>query len=115
MTFRDLIAWQKGIDFVVVIYDYTSRLPQSEKYGLVPQMQRAVVSIPSNLAEGHGRSSKGDFARFVDIALGSVRELQTQLVICERLGYPSATNELELAEELAKITFKLAKSLRSGS
>ena len=97
MTFRDLIGWQKGMDLVVLVFNYTDKLPDSQRYVLVQQLQRAVISIPSNIAEGYGRGTKQDFARFVDIALGSTREIQTQNEICERLGFGSATLERELA------------------
>ena len=113
MTFRELIAWQKGMDFVVRIYAYTGGLPDSEKYGLVQQLRRAAVSIPSNLAEGYGRTTQVEFARFIDISLGSRREIQTQLEICERLGYSTAIEERKLAEEMAKILYALAKSVRA--
>ncbi|MBI1335280.1 MAG: four helix bundle protein [Armatimonadetes bacterium] len=112
MTFRDLIAWQKGMDLVVAVYAYTDKLPKSQGYVLVAQMQRASLSIPSNISEGYGRGSKIEFARFVDIALGSTREIQTQLEVCERLGYPSPKAERELAEEVGRIIYALAKSLR---
>lgn len=100
------------MDFVVAIYECTEKLPDSERFGLVQQMRRAAVSIPSNISEGFGRSSKTELARYVDIALGSVRELQTQLEICERLKFLDAKFELGCAEELAKILFAFAKSLR---
>lgn len=112
MTFRDVIAWQKGMDFVVEVYKLTDRLPDSERYGLVQQLRRAAVSVPSNIAEGYGRSSRTELARFVDIALGSIREIQTQLEICERLKFLDASKERELAEEMAKVLYGFAKSLR---
>ncbi len=112
MQFRELIAWQKGMDLSVLIYKYSEKLPASQRFVLVPQLQRAAISIPLNVAEGYGRSSRADFARFVDIALGSAREVQTQLELCERLGFEDATIERQLAEELGKILFGLAKSLR---
>ncbi|MEI8282237.1 MAG: four helix bundle protein [Armatimonadota bacterium] len=112
MQYRELIAWQKGMDLSVLIFKYTERLPDSQRFVFVPQLQKAVISIPLNIAEGYGRSSKADFARFIDIALGSAREVQTQLELCERLGFADATTERQLADEVGKILFGLAKSLR---
>ncbi len=76
-TYRDLIAWQKSIDLVVAIYELTKGFPQSEEFGLKSQLRRAAVSIPSNIAEGHGRHTQPEFRRFLMIALGSTREVET--------------------------------------
>lgn len=100
------------MDLVEVIYDYTDRLPSSQRYVLIQQLQRAAISIPSNIAEGYGRGSKQDYARFIDIALGSTREIQTQLEICERLKFGAAKIERDLADEVGKILYALARSLR---
>ncbi|HWB00364.1 MAG TPA: four helix bundle protein [Pirellulales bacterium] len=83
--YRDLIVWQKAIDLVEAIYDATRGFPTEERYGLSSQLRRAAVSIPSNIAEGQGRASSRDFARFLEIALGSLAEVETQLVIAGRL------------------------------
>jgi four helix bundle protein len=112
VTFRDLIAWQKGMDLVVEIYKLTEQLPEYEKFGLIQQLRRAAVSIPSNIAEGYARTTKTEFARFIDIAMGSTREIQTQLEICERLQYLEATSERNSAEQVAKILYSLGKSVR---
>ena len=97
---------------VVEVHKFTESLPNLQKYVLVQQMYRSAISIPSNIAEGYGRSTKMDYARFVDIALGSTRELQTQLEICERVGYGKTKHLVEQGEEVAKILYGLAKSLR---
>lgn len=115
MSYRDIIGWQKAMDLVVRTYQFTERLPNSEKFIIVQQMQRAATAIPSNIAEGYGRSTKQDFARFVDIALGSTRELQTQFENCARLNYGKTEELIEQAEEVAKILYGLAKSLRKES
>ncbi len=112
MSYREIIGWQKGMDLVVETYRFTSTIPTAERFGIVQQMQRASVSIPSNVAEGYGRSTKADFARFVDIALGSTRELQTQLELCQRLGFGETTKLVEQGEEVAKILYGLIRSLR---
>ena len=75
--FRDLIAWQKAMDLAELVYQITKSFPDEEKYGIVSQMRRSVVSIPSNMAEGQLRNSKKAFARFISIALGSCAELAT--------------------------------------
>ena len=100
------------MDLVEVVYRFAESMPSVEKFGLVSQMQRAAVAIPSNVAEGYGRTSKLDYARFVDIALGSTRELQTQLEICTRLGLGDTQTLIEQAEEIARILYGLGKSLR---
>lgn len=112
MSYRDIEAWNRAIDLVPVVYDYTKKLPADEQYGLVPQLRRAAVSVPSNIAEGYGRHSKLEFARFSLIALGSLREIQTQLEVCMRLGYPDPTNEIAEADRVAQVVFRLADSLR---
>jgi len=85
-SFKDLDVWNKGIEFVAEIYKLTSRFPKDELYGLVSQMRRAAVSIPSNIAEGQGRRNAKEFIQFLYIAKGSLAEIETQLIICERLG-----------------------------
>ena len=94
-TYRDLKVWQKSIDLAENIYRLTAAFPESEVYGLSAQMRRAAVSIASNVAEGWGRRSRKDYGRFVLVARGSNDELQTQLVIAERLRFGKAK---ELAE-----------------
>ena len=92
------------------IYRLTTRLPHSERFGLVQQMRRAAISISSNLAEGHIRRSKRDFLRFVVIALGSLAELESQLFVVERLGFLSHA-ELELSLELVLHTGRILRGL----
>jgi len=86
-NFKDLIAWQKAMDLVEMVYRLTSAFPADERFGLTSQLRRAAVSVPSNIAEGQGRNSNGDFGRFLTIAYASLRELETQLLIAVRLGY----------------------------
>jgi four helix bundle protein len=88
---RDLIVWRKGIDLAVETYRLARSLPAQERFVLKEQMFRASVSIPSNIAEGHGRMSKGDFVRFLRIARGSLYELETHYELCKRLGYVDDT------------------------
>jgi len=86
-TFRDLIVWQKSMAMVTEIYQVTQSFPRREDYGITSQIRRCAVSIPSNIAEGYGRNSRNEYIRFLQIALGSLFELQTQLEIATNLGY----------------------------
>ena len=86
ISYKDLTVWQKAMDLVVLIYDFTADLPKEEIYGLTSQMRRCSVSIPSNLAEGSRRSTKKDYRSFVINAFGSGSELETQLEISQRLN-----------------------------
>ena len=88
-TFRDLLVWQKSMRLVTNIYQNTSSFPQSENYGLTSQIRRCAISIPSNIAEGYGRNSTGDYKRFLRISVGSLFELQTQIEIAFNLNYIS--------------------------
>ena len=82
---KNLIVWQKSIDLVVEIYKSTSKLPKSEMFGLTSQVRRAVVAIPSNIAEGKSRGTRKDYTHFLRIALASAAELETQIIICKKL------------------------------
>lgn len=92
-TFRDLIAWQKAITLAKEVYKATSLMPDSERFGLTAQMRRAAVSVPSNIAEGHGRQSLPDYIRFLKTSRGSLMELQTQLLLAQDLGFIRLTGE----------------------
>ncbi|WP_240513279.1 four helix bundle protein [Halomonas campaniensis] len=94
---QQLRVWQEAMELVVTIYSMTSAFPSVERYGLASQMQRAAVSVPSNIAEGAARGSKPDFLRFLHIARGSLSELETQCQIAQRLGYMDDISALELA------------------
>jgi four helix bundle protein len=86
-SYRDLIVWQKSMNLVTEIYTFTQRFPAVEVYGLTNQMRRCAISIPSNIAEGYGRNSTGDYKRFLQIAVGYLFELQTQIEIAIKLNY----------------------------
>jgi four helix bundle protein len=88
-SYRDLEVWQKAMALTKNIYQVTSSFPSEERFGLVNQMRRAAVSIPSNLAEGHARAGVGEFRYFVSIAMGSTAELETQVLLSAELGYLS--------------------------
>jgi four helix bundle protein len=85
--YQDLRAWQRAIELVERIYAVTSKLPQEEMFGLKSQLRRCAVSIPSNIAEGQGRATRGEFQQFLGHARGSLYELETQIVIAAKLGY----------------------------
>jgi four helix bundle protein len=93
-SYRDLVAWQKAMDLVVLVYEMTSRWPREELYGLTRQAREAVVSVPSNIAEGCGRNSPREFNHFLGIAYGSLMELETEMMVGGRLGY-SPPEEVE--------------------
>ena len=86
-TFRDLLVWQKAMRLVTEIYQQTNTFPSDERFGLVSQIRRSAVSIPSNIAEGYGRQSTKDYIRFLQLARGSLYELQTQMEISLNLQY----------------------------
>jgi four helix bundle protein len=86
-TFRDLLVWQKAMNLVTETYKMTRRFPKEEWYGLVQQIRRCAVSIPSNIAEGYGQKATNDYIRFLQISIGSLFELQTQLEIALNLEY----------------------------
>ncbi len=113
--FKSLKIWQKGINLVVDIYKISKEFPQEESYGLTSQMRRSAVSIPSNIAEGSGRNSDKEFKRFLDISLGSLFELETQIIIACELEYLSDNdfnNLSEKVQEEQKMISGLQKSLR---
>jgi four helix bundle protein len=115
-SFKDLIVWQRSIELTVDVYKLTSKFPDSECFGLTNQMRRASVSIASNIAEGYGRSTKGEYILFLGHARGSCSELETQIVIAKKLGYGSPLN-LESTESLCndvgRLLGALIKSIRS--
>jgi len=96
-NFKELKIWQKGIDIAIKTYQFTNTFPSEDKYAIVQQMTKASLSIPSNIAEGSSRKSETDYSRFIEISLGSTFELETQMIIAERLnkGNPQLLAELK--------------------
>lgn len=112
--YKELNVWQKSMDLAVEVYRITEKLPIQEKYGLISQMNKSAVSIPSNIAEGAGRNGKKEFDNFLGIALGSSFELDTQIIISNRLDYINDQDFLHLESELEHLQnmiVKLKKSL----
>jgi len=111
---RDLIAWQKAMQLVTDIYRASRDFPKDEIYGLTSQLRRSAVSVPSNLAEGHGRTSRADFHRFIAQARGSLLEVETQLEIARNLGYLSHSAATALLSEASEVA-RIINGLRSWS
>src|SRR5271156_1871803 len=109
-SYRDLRVWQRAIELSIAIYKLTADFPREEIYGLTSQLRRAGVSIGSNIAEGWGRASSGEYKHFVGIARGSNFELQTQLVIARGLGF-GAAQKLQTAEDLSAEVGKMLVAL----
>lgn len=102
-SFRDLGVWKRGMDLVVGCYRLSEAFPKSETYGLSSQLRRAAVSIPSNIAEGHTRQHTREFLHFVSIAQGSLAELETQILIAERLAYVTTEQIQPLLFEITEL------------
>lgn len=116
-SFKDLIAWQKAIALTLAIYKLTESFPPSERYGLTDQLRRAAVSIASNIAEGYGRSTRGEYIQFLGHARGSNCEVETQLVIVAALGFGIESDRataVKLCADVSRLLRGLIQSLRSG-
>ncbi len=114
-NFREYTNWQKAIDLCVDVYKMTESFPKKETYALSDQLQRAAVSIPSNIAEGSSRKSELEFAHFLEISLGSSFEVETQLIIAQKIGYISQEKYDEMfskVDEIEKITNSMVARIR---
>ena len=114
--YRDLVVWREGIDVVADIYAISKKFPGVERVALCDQMQRASVSVPANIAEGHARSSRKEFLHFLSISLGSLAELETHLTIAHRLSYITEEKTAKLLGQtdlLGKRIRSLQKSLKT--
>ena len=112
--YRDLLVWQKAIIWVEAIYACTRDWPSDERFGLISQVRRAAVSVPSNIAEGCARRSTGEFIRFLSIARGSLAEVETQLIIAQKLSYLDRdllNSRLESADEISRMLAGLITKL----
>lgn len=111
-SYKELRVWQGGMDVVEAVYRISASFPKSEMYGLTSQIRRAAVSVPSNIAEGHARSSTREYLNHVSIAQGSLAEIETQIEIARRLGYVRDVNSFfERAARLGKQLYALRDSL----
>lgn len=108
-SYRDLIVWQKSMNLVTLIYQLIVKLPIDEKFGLISQIKRSAISIPSNIAEGYGRNYRKDYSRFLQIARGSLFENQTQLEIAINLNFIKG----EDLEEIKELSIEVEKMLNS--
>lgn len=116
-SFKDLIVWQRSIQLTVSVYRLTDRFPDTERFGLTNQLRRASVSIASNIAEGYGKSSKGEYLLYLGHARGSCAEVDTQLTIASELGFGAmaALNSTKsLCNEVGKMLVALMKSVRAA-
>ncbi len=102
-SFRDLIIWQRGINLVKDVYKETGNFPKEELYGLTNQIRRSAISIPSNIAEGHIRQHRAEFRQFLNIALGSLAELETQIIIARELNYISNEKSESLIDQMRSL------------
>ena len=117
-NYKDLVVWQKGIALAKTIYQLTSKFPAEEKFGLVSQMRRAAVSIPSNIAEGQARHTTGEFIQFISHAEGSTAELETQLILSLELGFAitdSAQPAFTLLDDIRRMLNGLRRKLSGAS
>jgi four helix bundle protein len=117
-NYKDLVVWQKGIALAKAIYQLTSRFPSEEKFGLVSQMRRAAVSIPSNIAEGQARHTTGEFIQFISHAEGSTAELETQLILSVELGFimkKQSMNEFIFLDDIRRMLNGLRRKLSGVS
>lgn len=113
-SYRDLLVWQKAIELVIQVYKLSGQFPRNEIYGLTAQVRRASVSVPSNIAEGYGRGSRKEYLQFLWIAQGSLKELETQLILAECLSYATPAQVepvLSDSDQLGKMLGSLIRSL----
>jgi four helix bundle protein len=116
--YKDLVVWQKSIDLVENMYKATQGFPKEEMYGLVSQMRRSSISIPSNIAEGSGRASRKEYLHFLSIAFASCCEIETQSIIAKKLNYISAETASHIQEDISgigRMLNALQKSLRTSA
>jgi four helix bundle protein len=109
-SYRELLVWQRAIETALAVYELTSSFPKGERFGLTNQLRRASVSVPSNIAEGYGRNTKGEYKQFLGIARGSNLEVQTQLTLAIRLHF-GVPEDYKIAESLSVEVERMLNSL----
>ncbi len=116
-SYRDLRVWQEGISLAVICYELTKPFPKHELFGMTSQIRRAASSLPANIAEGYGRDNKGDYIQFLRIAQGSLKEVETHLILCTRVGLlaeSEAQSTLEHCDRLGKMLHRLIRTLQGS-
>lgn len=116
-SYRDLKVWQLAMDLAELCYRTTRRFPKDELYGMTSQIRRAAASVPANIAEGHGRNSRGEYIQFLRVAQGSLKELETHLLLAQRVGLSdenAVVPTLNKSETLGKMLRALIRSLEAG-
>ncbi|NGN40329.1 four helix bundle protein [Mesorhizobium sp. CGMCC 1.15528] len=116
-SYRDLVVWQQAMELAVSIYEVTKAWPKDELYGLTSQIRRAATSVPANIAEGYGRESRASYQQFLRIAQGSLKELETHLLIAQRVGItsrPAIEPLMTLSESIGKLLRLLIRKLSTG-
>ncbi len=114
-SYREVIAWQRGIELCLAVYSVTREFPDREQYGLTAELRKTARSIVYNIAEGHRRRSSADFSRFLDIARGSQAEVDTQLVLAKELGYvegPAFDRLVTLSDDVGALIYTLSRAVR---
>ena len=117
-SFRDLIAWQRAVELCKLVYRASAGFPDVERFGLVAQIRRAAVSVPSNIAEGYGRRRTQEDIRFLDIARGSLCEVETQLILAQELGFADASEMapcMETVREVDRVLYGLVRAVSNSS
>lgn len=112
-SYKDLIVWQRAMELVVAVYELTAQFPPEEIYGLISQMKRSAISIPSNIAEGRCRSTKKDYLQFLRISYGSGAELETQVEIVKRLPRTRLLNHIKVETLLTEVMKMLNVMIRN--
>ena len=113
-SYRDLLVWQHSVDLVVAVYSLTRAWPKEELFGLTSQVRRSATSIPANIAEGYGRQNTGSYRQFLKIAQGSLKELETHLIVAERVGLASGDEIVPLlrrSDEIGKMLGQLIRKI----
>jgi len=111
-SYKDLLVWKRSVDLATKIYSITEEFPKAEIYGIISQMRRSAVSIPSNIAEGRNRGTRKDFAQFLRIALGSTAELETQTEISKNLKFINELEYSQITSETSEIGMMLRAIIR---
>jgi four helix bundle protein len=117
-SFKDLVVWQRAVELSLAIYKLTASFPAAEQFGLTNQLRRASVSVPSNIAEGYGRSTRGEYVLFLGHARGSICEIQTQIVIAAALGFGEEKSRKlaeNLTNEVSRMLVAMMSKLQKGT